>query len=184
MARKKRPVRQSKKVYGFIVEGHTEANYLKCLKQLYRQGAQIWNCAGGHGIGVMREAKKMIKEHGDDYSGYVVWFDGNRYYSKDKPAKEKLEADKKFTVEIYISLPCVENWLLAHFEPIQTTDCDCKLCQQRLQKHISNYEKNNFTQLQQAITSNRVEQAMQNYPEIEGDRHLRGIPAKFGDRTA
>ncbi|GEM_PF-6338483 len=42
--RKTRPSKQSKKLYYFIVEGCTEENYLKLLKQIYKKDAKIYNC--------------------------------------------------------------------------------------------------------------------------------------------
>jgi hypothetical protein len=65
-----------------------------------------------------------------------------------------------------MSQPCVENWLLAHFQPINLNEYECKSCQKKLTKHIPNYHKNNFDLLQQIITIKEIEVAIANYPEL------------------
>ena len=114
------------------------------------------------------EAKEIIaKSNSDDYSGYIIWFDQDRYYVKsDFNLKNSLEKKTEKNVAIYISKPCIENWLLGHFEKINLNEYECKNCQQKLTKHIPNYHKNNFDLLQQVITLKEIEVAIANYPEL------------------
>ena len=122
MARKKRNTdRLSKKSIYFIVEGCTEENYIKLLKMLYRQPVQIKNCHGGSAKKVLKEARKIINKNADDYKGYVIWFDRDTYNSsEDTNLLNSLRA--KDNVKIYISNPCIENWLLAHFQKINQNE--------------------------------------------------------------
>lgn len=165
MDRDKRPLRKSIRPYYFIVEGFTEEHYLCLLKQLFKKSATIKNCKGGSANNVLSEAEKIInKNNPDDYLGYVIWFDQDTFVSSDSNLKNSLE--KRENVTIYITKPCIENWLLAHFEKINLNEYECKNCQQKLTKHIPNYHKNNFDLLQQVITLKEVEVAIANYPEL------------------
>ena len=163
--RKSRPVKKSKKIYYFIVEGYTEENYIKLLKQTYKKDAQIKNCHGGSAKKVLLEAKKIVKKNSDDYLGYVIWFDKDTYnLSSDHNLKKPLES--RSDVSIYISSPCVENWLLAHFESVNLNLSSCKICEQKLKQYIPNYEKNDCYLLTKYIQREQIERAITNYPEI------------------
>ena len=165
MARDKRPPKKSIRPYYFIVEGFTEENYLCLLKQLFKKSAIIKNCKGGSANNVLSEAQKIIdKSNSDDYLGYIIWFDQDTFVSSDANLKNSIESIKD--VKIYMSQPCVENWLLAHFEKINLNEYECKNCQQKLTKHIPNYHKNNFDLLQQIITLKEIEVAIANYSEL------------------
>lgn len=165
MARDKRLSRKSIRPYYFIVEGFTEENYLCLLRQLFKKSATIKNCKGGSANNVLSEAQKIIdKSNSDDYSGYIIWFDQDTFVSSDANLKNKMESIKD--VKIYMSQPCVENWLLAHFEKINLNEYECKNCQQKLTKHIPNYHKNNFHLLQQVITEQEIQNAIANYPAL------------------
>lgn len=165
MNRKKSKKRISKKVFLFIVEGCTEENYIKRLKLIYRKGAKIVNCEGGSAKAVMNKAKKLRIKHKDDYAGYVVWFDQDTYFSdKDFNLKNRLEANDD--LEIYVSNPCVENWLLAHFQSILAETYDCNNCIKTLEKYIPNYCKNDCILLNKYINKENVISATHNYPDI------------------
>ncbi len=166
MAREKRPSRKSIRPYYFIVEGSTEENYLLLLKILYKNGAKIKNCGGGSVKNILLEAEKIInKNNPDDYLGYVIWFDQDRYYvSSDSNLKNRLE--KREDVTIYISKPCMENWLLAHFQPINLNEYECSACEKKLLKYILNYDKNDPDLLKKVITEKEIQVAIANYPEL------------------
>ncbi len=166
MAREKRPQRKSIRPYYFIVEGYTEENYLQLLKQLSKKPAKIKNCKGGSANNVMQEAQEIItKVNPDDYSGYIIWFDQDTYFvSSDSNLKSSLES--KNTVKIYISQPCIENWLLAHFQSVNLDEMECKNCHQKLLKYISNYHKNDLELLKQKIAEKEIQTAIANYEEL------------------
>jgi len=169
MARKKTAKRKSiKPKYCFIVEGCTEENYIKRLKELYRhhQVDKPQNCNGGNAKGVLMKAERFISKYGNEYLGYILWFDNDKYFSsEDANLKNHLEA--KPNVEIYMSEPCVEHWLLAHFQTInllQNRACD--FYEQLLKKYIPNYDKNDCVLLQKNLNKENIEIAITHYPEI------------------
>lgn len=168
MARKKRNAsRTSNKYVCFIVEGCTEENYIKLLKLLYRQGIQIKNCNGGSARKVLEEARKIIRRHNDEYIGYVIWFDRDIYNaSKDSNLLSSLKSLDN--VEIYISNPCVENWLLAHFQEINQNEPKCDHCIKTLKHHVKLYQKNDCNMLTKFITKVEINIAITNYPELQG----------------
>jgi len=168
MARKKAPKRKSQpKQYFFFVEGCTEENYIQLLKTLYRQHQQVakpQNCNGGSARHVLMEAKRFIPKYGPEYLGYVIWFDKDRYFSSDNQLKHEVE---KLGAEIYISDPCIEHWLLAHFQPINLSENqDCRFYEKKLKKHISNYHKNDCQLLKAYINDEKIKIAIKHYPEI------------------
>lgn len=164
MGRKKAPRRKSKKIYLFIVEGCTEENYIKRLKQLHRKSASIKNCEGNAKT-VILEAFKLIEKHTDDYAGYVVWFDADTFSNDDKSLRLTLEQK----ADVFVSKPCVENWLLAHFQRPLVTHSTCKQCENALKKHIKGYvkrEDRNCRLLGQYITLENCHVAAENYPPL------------------
>jgi hypothetical protein len=165
MTRKTRKPRKSKAVYYFIVEGCTEENYIRLLKTVYRKPGKIKNCNGGSAKNVLEEAKKIIQNNGDDCSGYVIWFDGDTYLPNDRNLKNKLSDHS----DIYITQPCVESWLLAHFQKINLkSDKKCKEYEKALDHpdRIPNYKKADCRLLERYITKKQIETAIQNYPDI------------------
>ena len=169
MGRKKRNTsRQSNRNIYFIVKGCTEENYIKLLKLLYKQGSVIKNCNGGSAKKVLEEAQKIIKKHSDDYKGYVIWFDCDTYNkSTDSNLLNSLKS--QVNVEIYISNPCIENWLLAHFQPINRHESKCDRCLKVLkQKYIEKYEKNDCNMLTKFIEEEQIKTAIGNYPNLQG----------------
>lgn len=100
-----------------MVEGCTEKDYSKLLKQIYKAsfGLKFEHYTGGSAKSVLETAKKVIKEsEEDEYQKVIIVFDGDRYDRKtDFNLYNSLIQNKN--VEIFISMPCIENLLLAHF---------------------------------------------------------------------
>ena len=170
MARKKRQsYRPSKKYICFIVEKCTEENYIKLFKLLYRQGVQVKKCNGGSAKKVLEAASRIIRRHGDEYLSYVLWFERDTYNpSQDANLLNSLKS--KDNVEVYISSPpCIENWLLAHFQQINQNEPKCDRCLKILkQKYISKYEKNDCNMLTKFIAEPEINSAVANYPNLKG----------------
>jgi len=168
MARKKRDAnKKSKRSIYFIVEGCTEENYIKLLKLIYRRNVQIKNCNGGSAKKVLQEAKKIINKYGDEYLGYVIWFDRDTY-NPDRDYNLFNSLKVRESVKTYISSPCVENWLLAHFQKINEQEPQCGRCLAILkQKYIARYEKNDCNMLTKFITKKEISAAMGNYPALQ-----------------
>ncbi len=167
MARKQRPQKELQSINYFIVEGCTEENYINLLKRLYKNNSKIKNCKGGNAKGVMIDALSILKEKKEIYSKFIVWFDNDRFNPKN-PSESKLYNDLlKEKAEIYISEPCIEAWLLSHFETVQhCKNKECKSCEEKLKTYISNYEKNNCILLEKYINKNNICDAIKNYPEL------------------
>lgn len=172
MARKKPPPRKPEaKRYFFIVEGCTEQNYIECLKKLYvHQVGTIDNRKGGSARNVLFKSIKMVEKYGDAYLGYISWFDKDRYDQKaDNNLKQQLESKNtsEMTIDIYISNPCIESWLLAHFvKPKLNQKCGFYVEQLRQPKRIPNYQKNDYQLLERHINRQNIQIAITNYPEI------------------
>lgn len=168
MARKRRnDYRPSKKNIYFIVEGHTEENYIKLLKIIYRKDIRVEHCNGGSAKNVLEKAKKIIRQNGNEYKGYVVWFDKDTFnISRDSNLLNSLKA--KNNVEVYISSPCMENWLLAHFQKINKDEPTCKKCEKILEeKYIPRYHKDDCSILSKFINEDEIKTATLNYPELK-----------------
>ncbi len=175
MARAKRNIKKQAKPekYLAIVEGCTEENYLKHLKNLGTHAlGSILNCKGGKARSVLLEAIKKYEKYGQYYKGYLIWFDADEYQQADHTLHERLE--KTGVMDIFISSPCIEHWLLAHFETINLyANQNCKQCETRLKKHIPHYKKNDCTLLERHISIEHINMAKQHYAE------LANIPAKY-----
>ena len=112
-------------------------NYIRLLKLLYRKSGDIQNCQGGNAKGVLQKAKKLIEQHRDDYSGYIIWFDGDTFFKSDIDLKNNVVSSRTdITINIYINEPCVENWLLAHFQPKLSKAVSSDLCERTLQQYF------------------------------------------------
>ncbi|MEN8216610.1 MAG: RloB domain-containing protein [Pseudomonadota bacterium] len=99
---------------------------------------------------VLEEAKRLIAKHGDGYLGYIILFDKDTYFPQDSNLKNSLQS--KNNVEIYMSEPCIEHWLLAHFQSINLSqENKCKFYEKQLKKYIN---------------QENVEHAINCYPDI------------------
>ena len=128
MGRKRRSKKQLKKsIPYFIVEGCTEENYIKLLKIMYKKSAEIKNANGGNASGVMSKALKIIKNN-LEYTTFIVWFDNDKFKKSDEDLLNSLSEEAK----VIQSYPCIEAWLLAHFEELQNN---------QLSKQCKNFEK-------------------------------------------
>ncbi len=163
--RKKRKLKKS--IPFVIVEGQTEENYIELLKNRFSIGAKCKNTTGGNAIGVLKEAKKIIKNNKEYYSTFFIWFDSDKIQNSEK----FLNLCKKLNtinpeVFIMISKPCVEAFLLAHFIQLNENQLnnDCTYYEHLLKDHIANYEKDNLKQLKQHINQSSVCNVLTNYP--------------------
>ncbi|RKZ39288.1 MAG: hypothetical protein DRQ49_11940 [Gammaproteobacteria bacterium] len=169
MARKKSPSRTSKpKKYCFVVEGCTEENYINLLKGLYQKHkvGRLENNKGGSAKAVLQKAERLIEKYKNDYLGYVLWFDEDTYFiSQDCNKLNSMKAKKN--VEIYMSVPCIEHWLLAHFQNINLSqENNCPFYVNKLKNYIPNYDKNDCHLLNRYIDTENIERAITRYPKI------------------
>lgn len=146
--------RKARKTYSVIVDGRTEVWYLQMLKKnedLPRIDVKP----------ELPKKKKLSEQYIsviDNSKIYdeVIWivdFDTILKETKEnksgtKPAllefrEYKNEIDKNHpNVEVLINTPCLELWLLLHFEEIGKVFPNCDSAEKQLRrKHIKNYEK-------------------------------------------
>ena len=175
MSRKQRAKKQLKKsIPYFIVEGCTEENYIKLLKNIYNKSAEIKNTNGGNAKGVMIKALKIIKQNGE-YSDFIVWFDNDRLLPKDQNVFNQTQKKAK----IVQSYPCIESWILAHFQKINQNQLNqnCNWFENNLKQFIQNYTKNSCKILQDNISKQEIQNAIQNYPMY--NKNIEYILASF-----
>jgi hypothetical protein len=124
------------------------------------------NNKGGSAKAVLQKAEKLISKYANEYLGYVIWFDEDTYFpSQDCNKRNSLQAKKH--VEIYMSIPCIEHWLLAHFQDINLSqENNCQFYVNKLKKSIRNYDKNDCLLLSRYIETENIEKAITRYPEI------------------
>ncbi len=109
----------------------------------------------------------ILKEKKEIYSKFIVWFDNDRFNPKNREESKLYNTLLKAKADIYMSEPCIETWLLAHFETVQQCkNKECKSCQEKLKTYIPNYEKNNCTLLEKHINQKNICDAIKNYPEL------------------
>ncbi|MDY6993080.1 MAG: RloB family protein [Pseudomonadota bacterium] len=168
--RKKSPSRTANpSSYYFIVEGCSEENYIQCLKKILksRQVAKPKNCNGGGAKAVLQQANKLIEKYKNDYLGFVIWFDKDTCSQDKEAANIKKKLAQQHNVALFITDPCFEHWLLAHFQTIHLNEQQtCQHYENKLKSYIINYQKNNCHQLEQHLSLEKIKTAVQNYPDI------------------
>jgi hypothetical protein len=90
---------------------------------------------------------KRVKELAVDYT-HVVWIiDLDTVLSENTldeflKQKDQLESSKRFAnVAVIINQPCLEYWLLLHFECVSPHFTNCTQAADRLKKHLPDYSK-------------------------------------------
>lgn len=148
--------REGKKTYSIIVDGKTEVWYLQMLKE----NEDIPR------IDIKPELPKKKKlseqfvsvlENSKVYDEVIWLIDLDTILKETREAKSgsktalqelrdyKSKIDKNIetqNVEIFVNSPCLELWLLLHFEPIGKFYSKCTDVEKRLRKsYLTNYEK-------------------------------------------
>jgi len=179
MGRKKRSKQELQdSIPYFIVEGCTEENYLTVLKSIFRKKVKTENTNGGNARGVMLKALQTIKKN-PEYTTFIVWFDNDKFNDSDNDVLYRLLTKAK----VVQSYPCIESWLLAHFEELQNNQLSkqCKEFEEKLKDHIKNYQKNNCTQLKDNIDEKNINLSKSNYPKYTGN--IEAILNEFENNT-
>ena len=164
MKRKSSPRRKSINVPLFIVEGYTEENYIKTLQKIYDKSVSIENCKGGGAKSVLLKAEDMIVSEAEYYNSFIIIYDLDTYSVIDEQLKSKIQNTDH--VNILEFDPCFENWLLLHFQNKKIKTVNCDKCIATLKKHIPNYEKNNFRQLEKFVDDSTFNKACDKQPEV------------------
>jgi len=146
--------RKGKKTYSVIVDGKTEVWYLQMLKKnetlprtdikpelpkkkkLSEQFKSVIDNSNIYDEVIwIVDFDTIIKETRENKPGTTTALQEFKEYQK--------EIDKNHpNVQILVNTPCLEIWLLLHFEPIGKIFPDCGGAEKILRtKHIKNYEK-------------------------------------------
>lgn len=169
---KKRKKKRLKKSQPYIiVEGCTEENYIKVLKILYSKGMACKNVNGGNAKGVIEKARKEI-ENNPEYTYFIIWFDDDGFYENNLEEKIPKKLISEITIKTAISYPCIEAWLLSHFEKIYENQLDknCDYFGDELKKkYIPKYKKNDCKLLETYIDDEKIKNAKSNYPKYAGN---------------
>lgn len=167
MKRKSSPRKRSVNVPLFIVEGHTEENYIKLLKKLYSKSVEVKNCYGGGANSVLLQSDKLLsdKDEASYYTSFVIMYDADTDNPKYNALRNKVEKTKD--VKMLILDPCFENWFLVHVSNNKVKGTmNCDKCISALKKIIPNYEKDDYKLLEKYVNKDNFIQACNKQPLI------------------
>lgn len=159
--RSRRQARQKpqRPVILIVCEGETEQAYFHAIKAHYRRATpfniEITRASHSDPVRVVEKGKGLNK--GKDYDRVFCVVDG------DKP--ERIERARKriaasFDLDLMVSIPCFEVWLLLHFDRSDAPLASCAQACDRLRKSLPNYAKGqhyDFTPL-----TDRIDVAIEN----------------------
>lgn len=148
--RKFQQKRKLNPAYSIIVDGETEVWYLQLLKD-FENIREIKIVPELPNKKTLEEQHEYVIERFDSYEK-VIWIvdmdviikEGKEKADRNtqlvKFWKMKAEIEKKNGIVI-VNTPCLEEWLILHFEYTAKYFVDCKSAIDRLRKHMSDYEK-------------------------------------------
>ncbi len=155
-------MRQSRKIrnqvvptYSFVVDGETEIWYLQMLKRNERQLKINIEPKLPQRKSIDEQYKRVIYLSEREYSKvfWIVDLDTIIKESRETPKgkktplqtlielRGKLQKEYK-NVTVIINNPCLEFWLLLHFEKTSKPFDTCDKAENQLKKHLKDYEKN------------------------------------------
>ena len=192
--RRKRGRQAPREIILIICEGESERVYFDALRNDLRlSNTEVsFPCPQGSApINVVDCALQKAKEPGRYDHIYCV-FDRDDHETFELARAKLQKHAKRARLHEAVSIPCVEFWLLLHFEFTDAPFSDCDAVIRRLVQHLPGYTKNDPRQVPPLLE--RLEQAMQHAQRLEsqrttiGDnpytsvhhlvRHLQGIAAK------
>lgn len=154
-------MRQSRKIisqvfptYSFVVDGETEIWYLQMLKRNERQLKINIEPKLPQRKSIDEQYKLVIELSEREYSKvfWIIDLDAIIKESRETPKgkksplqtlielRRKLQKDNK-KVTVIINNPCLEFWLLLHFEKTSKLFDSCDKAENQLKKHLKDYEK-------------------------------------------
>ena len=154
-------MRQSRKIiskvvptYSFVVDGETEIWYLQMLKRNERQLKINIEPKLPQRKSIDEQYKLVTELSEREYSKvfWIVDLDTIIKESRETPKgkksplltlielRRKLQKDNK-NVTVIINNPCLEFWLLLHFEKTSKLFDTCDKAETELKKHLKDYEK-------------------------------------------
>lgn len=147
----------------------TEKNYILLCRSIYRKPGKFYppsKPTGGGARSTILEAIKAIEDNSDYYSGYILWFDEDCDTDENSDLKQKffqLAQDNNVEALILCSRPCIENWLLCHFEQKKSEDHICSYYKSKLKKYVHDYIKGDKSQIFKYFNRENQVYAINNY---------------------
>jgi hypothetical protein len=151
--RTKRNTPKKKPRYAFIVEGECEFWYIQMLKRNERSLRVDLKPEIPQKKKLKDQYKKVIESSKEyDKVFWIIDFDVLIKESREikKGAKTPIQYLKEYTqkisskyknVEVIINNPCVEFWILLHFERTGKFFNNCESATKQMKKHLPDYEK-------------------------------------------
>ena len=155
----RRPGRQPQRSVVLIVcEGDTEATYFSAVKASYRNKTTL-------NVQIKRECSDPFKlvekaihlnRHGD-YDRVFCVLDGDR---PDRVALARARIGKRDGLDLVLSTPCFELWLLLHLVRSDAPFAECAAVCARLREHLPDYVKGAHYDFDSLMP--RIDQAIEN----------------------
>jgi Protein involved in cell division len=172
MSRRPSGIREPKKRILFVVEGKTECNYLDGLKERdVNIEIVIIKSKRKSAPQIVKECAVNVKERHIDIPGGDVAY---AVFDLDENSHEAFEKAcniaAKNRIQIIISNPCFETWLLLHFQHKRVPGVDKEWVESSLTEYIKEYDK---AEKYNNILSPLRQTAVDNSKRIASDCHLR-----------
>lgn len=167
MERRKKGHRKGPATVLVVCEGHTEENIATREKNRRKSSAiTILNMKGASPEQIVKKAKDKFSEDGG-YDQVFCIFDRDSHKSFTKALQDiqnlcgQKRGKKRIPLIAIISNPCIEVWIMCHFEIPKSTYCgSSKSIKTALKEHLPSYDKNDPKILQ--IIENKQPQAIKN----------------------
>lgn len=143
----RRSIRQARRqpprpVILVVCEGQTEAAYFRAVKGHYGRSTTV-------NIKIARDQSDPVSvvERGirdnqhDDFDRVFCVVDGDK---PDRAALARKRIGKRKNIDLIVSIPCFEVWLLLHFESSDAPFDECAAVCARLKEHIPGYVKGGY----------------------------------------
>lgn len=154
MGRKRRPIKQIRPTFAFVVDGKSEIWYLQMLKRNERKLPINIKPELPQRKSV-EEQYELVKKLSEGEYSKVFWIidldtlikESNETSKSKKSSLQKLiQLRKKLqksykNVVVIINNPCLEFWFLLHFEKTSRCFDTCKKAENELKKHLEHYDK-------------------------------------------
>lgn len=161
----RKPGRQPQRAVVLIVcEGHTEATYFSAVKTSYRNKTALNVQIKRERSDPVKLVEKAIQLNTDgDYDHVFCVLDGDK---PDRVAQARKRIGKRTDVELVLSLPCFEVWLLLHLVRSDAPFAQCAAVCARLREHLPDYVKGAHYDFDSLMP--RIDQAIGNAQWLAG----------------
>lgn len=138
------PPRDTQKIL-IISEGHIEVSYFKkinsYLKRKLIEIKPVCSALGTDALNVVNstiEEKKKCTENGDALKS--VWSVFDIDCNRPEQIQQALKKAQKNKINVCISNPCFEVWLLSHYSDSSSPIVNGEEAKRKIKEHISNYD--------------------------------------------